>query len=171
MRTLATTLSFSVLLAASAGAAPAVGSHAVSASNPFSLIDPAIKELATESGPRFQDCIAALDYLRADLASTQRRLKARNHGKIPSDQAGLVALKIKRVGRQQKACIDQTKEIDEHFTMAMRSLAGVEPNNHPGIPARRDKIGHLRSAFTASVRKLKVEGPKAQTPDGGAGDE
>lgn len=157
-----------------AGPAPAVLGEIQSTanlSNPFHAIDPALKDLAHEAGTEFSECIAALDYLRADLASTVRRLKARNNGKIPSNQASLVALKIKRVGRQQENCVARTKEINEHFAAIMQALAGVEPNNHPGIPARRAKVAALRERFTATLKKLRLEGRSGPAAGGTAGDD
>lgn len=187
MRTLATTLAFAAAFAVSAAAqpqdappmpaappappppagAPATGS--AQATGTFRTVDQAIKELSAESGERFWDCIKSLEYLRGDLAATSRRVKARNGGKIPSDQAGLIAIKVKRVGRQQQNCIEQTKLTNEHFTIAMRSLAGIEPNNHPGIPGRRAKIAAMREKFNDALKKLKTEGVpmKAAEADGG----
>lgn len=187
MRTLSTTFAFAVAFAAAAAAQPqsndapvnpppmpaapaAPSSPAGAGSGPFRVIDPAIKELAAETNDFSGGCLSALDYMRADLAATQRRLKARNGGKIPSNQAGLVALKIKRVGRQQQNCIDMTKQIGGHFDIAMRSLAGVEPSSHPGIPARRLKIVALREKFNAALKKMKVEGKSAAAPDADGGD-
>ena len=187
MRTLATTFAFAVVFSAAAAAQPqssdapsnpppmptapmtSPSPAGAAASSPFRIIDPAIKELAVETNDFTGGCLSALDYMRADLAATERRLKARNGGKIPSNQAGLVALKIKRVGRQQQNCVDMTKQIGAHFDIAMRSLAGVEPSNHPGIPARRQKIAALREKFNAALKKMKVEGKSAAAPDAGDG--
>jgi hypothetical protein len=174
MRIIATILAFSACCAAAARAQPTQAPPAIAtpapapagnSGGPFRTVDAGIKELSAEAGDRFSACIAALDFLRGDLAATKRRLKARNGGKIPSSQSGLVAVKIKRVGRQQQSCIDQTKQTNDHFTLVMRSLASVEPNNHPGIPARREKIAALREKFTATLKKLKVEGKSAQSAD------
>ena len=187
MNTLATALAFSLVLAVAAGAQPqssdappsppmppvsappAKGTAAGSANNPFRAVDPAIKELGVESGEKLSSCLEAAEYLRADLASTQRRVKQRG-GQVPGDQESLVAVKMKRFEKQQQSCVDMTKQIGGHFDLVMRYLGNIEPRNHPGIPARRAKITAMREKFNAVLKKLKSEGV-GQTPGGASADE
>lgn len=172
MKTLAAALAFSVLLGAPAlaqqssnestsmpvpAAPPAKAGANAPAVNPFWVVDPAIKELGTEVGEQFSACLAAVDYLQADLASTQRRVK--KHGEqIPGDQADLLAMKMKRFAQKKKVCTDQSMEIGGHFTMAMRYLSNVEPKNNHGIPARRERILALREKFNAALKRLEAAG-------------
>jgi len=148
---------------------PPAGAAGQAAANSLKLVDAAIKDL-TESVAEYQECAASVDYLRRDLAGTKARLQKANGGKIPSNQAGLVVLKTQRLGRKQQECVSSTKALDEHFTTAVRSLAGIQPPNHAGIPPRRQKILQLREKFTAAVKK---SGGKAPSPaaDSDAGDE
>jgi hypothetical protein len=152
--------------------APMAGAVAATAgpagTGPFRFVDAAIKELTLEAGQGFDDCLKSAEYLRRDLEATKRRVKAKGGGKIPSDQAGLIVTKIKRTGRQEQACIEQAKAIGGHFDIAMHSLAGVEPSNHPGIPARRAKIAALREKFNATLRSLKSAGVPLKADEGEA---
>ncbi len=141
---------------------PSAGAAAASS---LKLVDAAIKDLE-QSVSAFKDCISGLDYLRKDLAATKARAQARGGGAIPSDQAGLIVLKTKRLGSQQQSCIAQTKLLDDHFTMAVRGLAGIQPPSHAGIPPRRQKILQLRERFNAEVKKLGGKAPVKGAPSG-----
>lgn len=169
MNSLATAVSLSLLLAAAAGAqqpsdappelpqaAPTAKRNA--AYNPYWQFDPAMKELTQEAGAGFGECLQGLDYLKADLASSKRRIRESNGGQIPGSQGSLLALKMKNIERQEQNCVAMTKEIGTHFDIVMRFLANVEPRNHPGIPARKEKLAALRAKFNASVKKLRAEG-------------
>ena len=151
-------------------APPAKGSAAASPNNPFRTVDPAIKELGVESGEKLSSCLEAAEYLRADLASTQRRVKQRG-GQVPGDQESLVAVKMKRFGKQQQACVDMTTQIGGHFDLVMRYLGSIEPRNHPGIPARRAKITAMREKFNAALKKMKSEGIGKPAASDGSADE
>lgn len=150
---------------------PSPGAAAAATNNSLKLVDEAIKDLSA-SLASFQDCVAGLDYLKKDLAATRARAEARGGGKIPSNLSRLIVLKTKRLGRQQQTCLTQTKLLDEHFTTVVRSLAGIQPPNHAGIPPRRQKVLQLREKFNAAVKKLG--GKTAAAPAAGesaSGDE
>lgn len=155
------------------GLKPPPGGAAGAAANSLKMIDEAIKEL-NENVQTLSECAASIDYLRKDLAATKTRLTAKGGGKIPSNQAGLIVIKTNRLGRQQQSCLSQSKAIDEHFTVAVRSIAGIQPPSHAGIPPRRNKILQLREKFTASLKKLggpagKSEKAAAEPADEGSG--
>jgi hypothetical protein len=143
---------------------PPPGSGAAATANALKILDAAIKDLS-ENTQAFVGCSASLDYLRQDLANTKARLRRAGGGKIASSQAGLVVLKTKRLGQEQKLCLDQVKILDAHYTAAVRGLSTIQPANHAGIPPRRAKLLEMREKFTAAVKKLRSAKKDAAASD------
>lgn len=149
---------------------PPPGSGAAATANALKILDAAIKDLA-DNMQAFIDCSNSLDYLRQDLAATKARLRRAGGGKISSSQAGLVVLKTKRLGQQQKLCLDQVKLLDAHFTAAVRGLSTIQPANHAGIPPRRAKLLAMREKFTAAVKRLRAGKKDAAASDSSEADD
>jgi hypothetical protein len=137
----------------------------------FALPDKTIADLA-EAVRVTKGCVADGDYLIQDLAATTARVKAKNGGIVPSGQAPLIVLKQARLSQQRAACTARTKALMPLFDNATLTLSRTEPQSHPGIKTRRERIAALREQANEIYRKMggKAGSSKPSSPVDDAAD-
>ncbi len=120
-------------------------------------IDTAIHDLSNNTG-RLDDCIQAYDVLRHGVPG-DAAAESNTTGKSDSKLGFLVTAKRQRLSRKRQECVVLIKDLDEHFSMAMRALAGFIPPDDPAIPKRRQKILELRENFNTLGKRFSAKGP------------
>lgn len=140
--------------------APVPASNADLGKRIFVSVDKSIADLG-ESVHRIQECVDAGAYLSADYAATQRRLKPKNGGSIPTNQAPLLVLKQSRMSLQKIGCVAQMKNLSMSFDNVIQSLSQVEPRSHPGIKPRREKVLAMREQYNSFAKRLGQKAPAA----------
>ncbi|MDE2512364.1 MAG: hypothetical protein KGL74_14660 [Elusimicrobia bacterium] len=131
----------------------------------FAAVDASIAQLAAAVRAA-RDCVSDGEYLRKDLAATEARLKAAGGGAIPSNQAALVVIKQGRLSRERNFCAARSKELLPLFDAAAMTLARTEPQSHPGIKLRKEKIAALRAQANEIYVLLGGKAPvNAKSPE------
>ncbi|MDE2512255.1 MAG: hypothetical protein KGL74_14110 [Elusimicrobia bacterium] len=137
--------------ARSATPAPA-GKPAPAAAGLLAAADRDLPVLETAVGD-FTDCADGVEFMTKDLKEEFARQPPKGRTLVYQSQ-DLLVIKQNRLSLQRSRCSAMMTETSPRFNAISLSLGLIEPPDHPGVAARREKLSALLVRFNAAATKI-----------------